>query len=871
MFYTNVYRHGDTLYVRYIGKNRGVRKIKFAPKLYGLPGLVGTDSIYSTQAGDPLKEIPFECMSDAFEFVKRYKDVAGVSLYGQTDYATQWICDKFPGKIEYDSRKILVYNMDIEVYCEEGFPEPDVADWPINAITVYSNKDCRYHCWMMRDFNAPDNVNFTLKLTEEDMLLSFLDFWAREYPDVVTGWSTSVFDIPYLYNRIKKLLGKHHADKLSPYGIIKTRTMRANNSDSFRTVLDLAGIADLDYMVVYRKFYTKQQENFSLNYISSIVLKDPSAQKVAYKGSLAEFYKRDPQRFLEYNIQDVALVQRIHEKLHLLDIIFDVTYMAKLPRYEIALKTLQPWENMIYDYMRANNKMPKIKAFEDDVNEEGYEGAFVKEPKIGAYKWLISLDLNSLYPNIARQWNISPETLCTYDIPEKYRGDVPIDDIVGHTADFAYLKDLDVCRAANGAYYRRDLKGMLPIMFGEIYNQRKAVKKEMLRKETELEEHPELKDVLAPEIAAMNARQNALKVLINGAYGALGNPRFLYHRIENAHAITKTGQMVILWVEKRMNAWMREQTRKNRNYAIYCDTDSLYVDMNDIVVAKGWTNLPKTEIVDKIDAFVESEIGPRLDSWFEDMFDYMNCVEPTMAMKRETIAESGVWTSKKRYALLVHDNEGVRYAEPKIKITGLESVRSSTPAITRKHYAQAVELILNNPDDNEVLIKFNESTRKNFENAPLSDLGRPIGVKDMDKFIENGKYRRGTPIHVKGAHNFNQTITRLGLEKKYKKIISGDKIKFIKLKAANPTREPVIAFKSGDDIPPEFGLDQYVDFEQQFEDIWIKPITAVCRAIGWTYEHVDTLDSAFDDDAICAPDEDPEDDYEFDALEAAFD
>lgn len=337
--------------------------------------------------------------------------------------------------------------------------------------------------------------------------------------------------------------------------------------------------------------------------------------------------------------------------------------------------------------------------------------------------------------------------------------------------------------------------------------------------------------------------------MLNSLFGATGNPYFEYYDPRVAEAITMSGQLSIQWIAERLNLKLNEYLKTDSvDYIVAIDTDSNYVNLGPLVRAvygDAYESTPTEDVVNFLDKFATNILEPYIEQCYEELSQYMNAYENKMVMKREVIASSGFWTAKKRYALLVHDSEGVRFAEPKIKIMGLEVVKSSTPEFCRKALKEAINLILTTKDESEIHA-FIEETRNKWNDLPVEEIAAPRSVNGLAKFATNDDsiYGKGTPMHVKGALVYNYAIEKAGLVNS-EEIKEGEKIKFVELMVPNPTRHAVIAFPSHSFLPKELGLHKYVDYNTQFEKMFIKPLKGMLDAIDWGIEAKNTLDDLF--------------------------
>ena len=425
------------------------------------------------------------------------------------------------------------------------------------------------------------------------------------------------------------------------------------------------------------------------------------------------------------------------------------------------------------------------------------------------------------------QYNISPETFLNdrprffVDVEELMRGKTPLPE------------QTDACMAGNGYFFSTKEKGFLPELMEEMYNDRVKYKDLMFNA---------IKSGDTTNVAQYNTIQMAKKISLNSAYGAIGSEYFRYYDLRQAEAITKSGQLAIRWIERKMNEYLNKILNTDgEDYVIASDTDSIYVTLGDLV-EKVMGESPKEKIVDFIDKICSEKIEPFIDKCYDELAEYMNSYRQKMIMKREVIAEKGIWTSKKRYVLNVWDNEGVRNDEPKIKIMGIEAVRSSTPQSCRDKILESMKIILNGDEDE--LIDYIEEFKKNFKDLPAEEISFPRTVSGLAKYFDPVLgYIKGTPIQVKGSLIYNRILNDKQLSRDYESIKEGEKIKYTYLKEPNPARDKVIAFVNT--LPEEFGLDKYIDYDLQFEKSYIDPIKTVTDVIGWNHERIPTLETFF--------------------------
>ena len=826
-FYTNVEQAGNRLLVRgYEGGSPFSYRVPYNPTLYVASK---NYSDWKTLEGDCVEPLKLGSINDAKEFVKKYREVDDFDIYGNTRYLYQYIVEEHPeDEIRYDTSKIRIFNIDIETAAENGFPDIESADQEILAISIKDSYTGRIVVFGARPFDNTDSeVDYMHFRTEESMMSAFLQYWNENYPDVITGWNVQLFDIPYIARRVTRILGEKAAKSLSPWKLISSREIYIKGRKQI--AYDLPGISTLDYLELYRKFTYTNQESYRLDHICLVELGERKLDHSEYD-TFKEFYEKNWQKFIEYNIHDVRLVDKLDDKMKLLDLAFTMAYDAKV-NYEDVFSQVRMWDN--YIYCELNKRKIAIPPKRDALKDAKYAGAYVKEPKAGRYDWVVNFDLNSLYPHLIMQYNISPETLTDDRHPT-----VTVDRILQQEVDI----DGDFAVCANGAQYRKDEQGFLPLMMKKMYDSRVIFKKKMIKAKQQYEKTPTVE--LMKEIARCNNIQMAKKISLNSAYGAIGNEHFRYYRLANAEAITLSGQVSIRWIENKMNGYLNKLLATDKvDYVIASDTDSIYLNLGP-VVDKFFSNKSddKNKIVELLDKVCKDKLEPFINASYEELATYVNAYDQKMIMKRENIADRGIWTAKKRYILNVWDSEGVRYKEPKMKIMGLETARSSTPQYFRDKLYAAFKIIISKTNDE--LISFVNAVRAETKEQGTEGVAFPRGVNNLEKYRSRTDiYCKGTPIHVRGALLYNDFIRKNKLEHKYPYIQEGEKIKFIYLKTPNPLHENCVSFFS--DIPPEMNLDKYVDYQLQFEKSFLEPLKNVLQCVGWTHEKKVTIGSFF--------------------------
>jgi DNA polymerase elongation subunit (family B) len=827
-FYTSVEQSGNSILVRGYENGRKFQdKVKFNPTLF-LPSPKQEE--WKTLDGKNVRQIKQGSIRDAKQFIQDHKDIDDFQIYGQTRFLNQYIFEEYPGdEIQYDTSKIRVFTLDIETGAENGFPDIESADQEILLISIKDSDLKRITVFGSRPYDNDDKeVNYLHFDSEIGLLKGFLHWWMENYPDVITGWNVQLFDIPYIYRRIERMIGEAEARLLSPWKNTMAREIFIRGRKNF--AYDLMGIATLDYLELYKKFTYTNQESYRLDHIAFVELDEKKLDHSEFD-TFKEFYTKDWDKFVKYNIHDVRLVDRLDDKMKLLELAFTMAYDAKV-NFEDVYSQVRMWDNIIYIYLAKQNII--IPPKKESVKDNRYAGAYVKEPIPGMYDWVVSFDLNSLYPHLIMQYNLSPETLLTD------RVSVDVDTLLNKQFDTSYLDGKTLC--ANGTHYDITFQGFLPKLMDKIYEERTIYKKRMLAAKQKYEDNPTIE--LKKEISRCNNIQMARKIQLNSAYGAIGNEHFRYYKLEIAEAITLSGQLAIRWIGDRMNAYLNKVLKtKDVDYVIASDTDSMYLCLDGLVqsVYKG-REVPNEKIVGFLDKVCSVELEPFIESCYQEMADYLNAYAQKMKMKRENIANRGFWTAKKRYVLNVWDSEGVRYKEPKMKICGMETARSSTPSYFRDKLYKAYVIIINQTNDD--IIDFIEQIKQDTKQQGYLNIAFPRGCNGLQKYSNRTKiYGERTPIQVRGALLYNHYVRSNDLTHKYPLIQEGEKIKFLYLKMPNPIGENVISFFNT--LPAEFNLDKYVDYKTQFDKSFYDPLSNVLECIGWDTERKVSLMSFF--------------------------
>ena len=840
-YYTNIALSGNNILFRGVKNGRRVKmKIEYSPTFF-LPSKKQT--AFKTLDGESLEPMKFENVRDARDFMKRYEEVSNFKIYGQERYEYAFIADEHKGLIEWDINDIRIAFIDIEVGSENGFPDPYRAEQPITAICVHihNGETVVFGCG---EYQVKGDEKYFQCKDEYDLCKRFLNYWTLDYPDVITGWNTEFFDIPYIVNRLDKILGEDEVKKLSPWNNVWERKVKGKHGREL-TAYIISGVAALDYIELY-KWYApngKSQESYRLDHIASQELGE---NKISYDeyDNLHQLYRLNYQKFIEYNIKDVGLVVQLEDKLKLLELGLTLAYDTK-SNYEDIFAQTRMWDSLIYSYLLEKGIVVPPKVFK--MKDSAFEGAYVKDPQVGMHMNVASFDLNSLYPHLLMQYNLSPETLVD---PSDYTPEMRAIISEGVNVDQLLTKKIDTSRlngvtlTPNGQFFRTDKQGFLPRMMEELYEDRKKFKKLMLKhkQEYENEKDPIKQKEIAKLVARYDNLQLAKKLSLNSAYGVLGSQYFRFYDIRLALAVTLAGQLSIRWIEGKLNQFMNKILKTDKDYVIASDTDSIYLRLGELVDTVYKDKSDINAIISFMDKVCEQKIQPFIDSSYQELATYVHAYQQKMQMKREALADKGIWTAKKRYILNVYNNEGVQYSEPHMKVMGLEMVKSSTPAAVRTKMYDVIKLVVNT--DEATVQKFIMDFREEFKTLPPEEISFPRGCNGLKEYADSTQiYKKGTPIHVKGALLYNKLLNDMKLSKTYPIIKEGEKLKFTYLRSPNPLKDSVISFPGR--LPKEFGLQAYVDYDMQFDKTFIDPIRAILDTIDWQVEKQNSLESFF--------------------------
>lgn len=751
---------------------------------------------------------------------------------------------------DYPNHNILT--IDIEVDIENNLPNIEIADNEITGISFFDHSAKKYTALILDKKNKINNKAITMFnhpvelmsfVNESDLLEEFILKWNEIKPTIITGWNIDDFDIPYILRRIARVFDNEATLTLSPINKIVY--------SDFRKRYTIAGISVLDYLQLYKKFTFTQKPSYRLDAIANDEL---GRGKIEYEGTLATLYETDIDKFIEYNINDVELVVGIDDKRKLLDLTIGISHKGKIP-YEDIYFSSRYLEGAILCDLKKKNLISINKPNKSLSESKTFSGAFVKSPIPGKYNWVFDLDLTSLYPSIIMSLNISPETKIGKILNWDSNKFISSENIIYSLYSFEHDKTINITKsdlkailesnkytiASNGVMYLpSSLKmGVIPEILVKWFSERVKYKN-LMKKYGKSGDQDKYK--------FYDKLQVIQKTLLNSLYGVLGLPIFRYYDIDNAEAVTVTGQHIIKYSEFEANKFYTESLKEDKiiDRVQYIDTDSLYLSASDYLKYKKLDiNKPFIELKDEIGKFVDKiqkHINTSYDTFAKNQLNIID--KHRFEIKQELICKSGVWVAKKRYALLVVNREGIE--ERKLEVKGLDTVRSSFPIAFKGFLENFLENILDGIDRKKIekdLLTFEDK----LNNIPLLEIARNTSINDIRKYTSDStdnvyyksnifsKIEKGTPAHVKSAIIYNDLLKYKGLTSKYKLIDNGEKIKWVYLKT-NSFGMEALAFRGYDD--PHYIIElieTYVDKEKMFERELKGKVEDILKSIGWAY------------------------------------
>ena len=749
---------------------------------------------------------------------------------------TRFLVDQYGDSDEASTGHRIMF-FDIEVEVTEGFPDVQKAQNPITSIALYDSVSEKYYTYVfdpknrLKSYTKDDQV-VEIYETEYEMLNQFFQKYLEIRPTIVSGWNSEFFDIPYLYNRAVRVLGPEVANLLSPISQVIYSEYKKKHT--------IAGVSSLDYLQLYRQFTFTQQSSYRLDYIGEV---EVGMKKVDYTGTLNDLYDNDLQTFIDYNIRDVKILVELDKKLDFIEIARGIAHLGHVPYEDINMSSR--WlEGAILVYLKkigvvAPNKPPRPKK----INDDKFTGAYVQEPQSGKHKWVYDLDITSMYPSVIRSLNISPETKIgkvtgwneeefinkstekTYTMLNKKgkeMGKMTKPELQ------QYLDEATVSISSNGIIYRTDKQGLIPALLEKWFNERvemrKLVKKFHDEGDTERENY-------------FDRRQHIQKIVLNSLYGVLGLPVFRFYDLDNAEATTTTGQQLIKFSKKITNHFYNNELGTNDDYVIYIDTDSIFASAVPLIEKR----FPNQELTETMMTQRIMEICAEVQDYLNKSYDYFgkkfcNVDKHVFDIKQEVVAKTGLFITKKRYGLRIINDAGRKVNKTHVK--GLDTIRSNF-AVAMKDLLQKVldDILADVPKE-----KIDERIsifKRNMTSLHYDVMANPIGVKGIGKYQVKdeessfSQYKKGTPVHVKAAINYNSLLDYWYEGKKYGKISNGEKIKWVYLKE-NQFGFDTIAYKGYEDPPQILELiKKYIDHSKMFEQAMSKKIGMFYKALNW--------------------------------------
>lgn len=828
--FINAYQSSSKHITHIYAENGEVHKeiVPFKPFL-GYLAPKGEKTSWSDMFGRPVKVKVFPSIPAANAWKKENKDI--LEIYGDVKPVIQFIASEYRKEIPLDKTGMRIFNFDIEVFVEGGgFPKPEEAKHPINAITINEMVSNTYITFAYKEDYTPksDNVKYIKCENEIDLLIKFLDYWKLQSPEIITGWNIDIFDIPYIINRVKKVISVEALKKFAPDGEIAVKT----TTDTMGRVITKyrpKGIIVWDYMDLYKKYTQENREAYSLNHIAKVELGDEKIDYQEEYDTLNDLYLKNFELFIDYNIKDTGIVYDLDYQLDYINVAMSIMHKARCQPEDI-FGTVQPWDCVIYNEMLdfkmlcpPNNNHTKV----------DYVGGWVEQPVPGLYEWLSVSDIVSSYPNNLISFNMSPETIIPdslltqelLDIREKYgRIETCVD--IDRLKDVGpILRKYNYTFTSNGQFFDRSVEGILPRIFAKFFAQRKEWKKMVgVHKERGEDREAKIADLM----------QYTLKILLNSGYGAIANVHGRYFDVRIAEAITSNGQVCVRGTTKAVcDAFPIVNN-------VYNDTDSYFINCARLVEKRfGDKEVSREEKLEFVLKFNDQCITPANDDFFKRMSENMNMMRCTLKMEAECVADVSLFVAKKRYIMNNIWVEGKYYLDkPKRKIRGVEIVRSSTPQIVRDRLKEAVDIIFTTMS-NDKLIEFIEKFRDEFNQMPVEKVAFPRSVTMKDYTRQS----KGLPIGVNAALSYNDLLKNQGLDGKYLAIADGDKIKFTYIKKPNIVGSHVVGFVNK--LPVELRECFEIDYNLQFQKAFLDPITKILESIGWTAEYVSSLEDFF--------------------------
>jgi len=924
-------QHSKLTYWEY-ENNQKIERSAPAP-LYFYIQDTNTDSEYRTIYGDPARRIESPSWRQHKDKITKYGEWGKSLFESDISIENKFIIDHYMG-MELKVPDFDIHYLDIEVHSEEGFPKPEHANFPIKIITVWSTKHKKFFIFAEKDFDDKfikergEVCQKYIFSREDEMLKAYMSWTKQEHPDIMTGWNSNGFDIPYIVNRCRKLFGYEENEKgwvvedgaadISPMGIIRKKHQRED--EKIEDKYEIVGINCLDMLEIYQNYTFSEQESWKLGHIAQMELGET---KDEFEGSLTDLYNNQWQKYVEYNVQDVRLLKKLEDKKKFISLLITFCYGCRVP-FEQYQKTTRVLDGAFL------SKLAEEKVVLPDVNRatiekmklhpEKFIGGYVKQPIAGLHKWVLSFDATSLYPSIMMGWNISPETKIgmidasdVKPIMKMIAGQESEDKetrllnqpiLRSELADV--IKSKKWCLAANGAIFKTEVQGIIPRFVKEWFDKRKAAKKEMIKAEKN-------RDKVKAEY--WHAIQLNYKILINSVYGYLGTPYSRFFDWDNAVAVTMSARYITMTTESSIKGYFNSQKwLDNKKYkplkvaeetVIYADTDSIYVDFGKIFESMGYdaesknqeavknliiynsekTNNELTEEItqnllagtteaakilekfiaegnkDEVEKIIQRErenledkskslqnfVGNIINNAMKSLtVGHFNCPENLIFFKREAVAPRAIFLERKKYVMWVLNIEGVELEEKKrLKVTGFDIVRSSTPSFVRNELKQIVKDILIKLDENYTIEEIRK-VHSSFMDAEPHVIAFPRAANNITKYgekrVEEGGFK-STPIQVRASLLYNDMLDENpDIKQLYDKIYDGDKMMFVYSKANRAWQHDVFGWK--DKWIKNKGFEESLDRNRQFEVSVQNPLDRFFQLLNWRMPDFNCHDTA---------------------------
>lgn len=812
-FYTNLTYQDDFIYVKgyYQDGTPFIGRKPYKPYCF----VKGAGEYKTFDGSSPLRKKEFESVYEMKNYTSTKKpngefpEVFGLGVDGkyisQRELVYSFLADNFEKEIEFNVDYIGILDVDIETTSLSA----QTGEILSISCSVTRNKETTYKTFGLKFYTGTEVLNYERCDDEQEMLKKFCKFVKASDVDVISGWNSQRFDILYLCDRVYENYKKDWLKLLSPFGLMpkkihkKTKNRKTGQDEEY-DIWKIEGLSDLDGMRLYAKYDTY---NGSLS-LNNIAKRELGEEKLDYSefGSLARLYEEDFNTFINYNQKDVILVDKILNKTKHIELAITISFLAKI-NFEDSFSPIVTWDILIYNYLYNNGII--IPRRKENKKDKKNIGGAVRDARVGFSNHVITTDATSLYPSIIVSLNISPETFI------RKVTDISVE----------LLNEKNYSKASNGCLFDNNKQGVLSYLVGNIFYKRVEYKN--LMKEEKKKNNGD-KDL----INKLDIFQYAMKILINSAYGVFSSVHFRYFNIDLAEAITVTGQNIIGKTNDSVNKYLNEYLGNeiDKDYIIFSDTDSSAFTIDSIVKKENPEN-----VTDFMDEFYKNNIEPYLTNVINKFAVDHNFFINSISFKREKIITKMVVLAKKKYYGIVTDNEGFRYPNPEMFLTGVEIVRSSTPEVVKIPLRECMNFSLSGTE--KELQLYIEKFKKEYMTLTPEAISFPKGVSDMSKYIQKTGFRDGTPIQARASILYNELLKEHKLETKYEAITNTDKIKFVYLKMPNPLFQNVMGFKTS--LPKEFGLHEYIDYNTMYSKTFLSPLESILNAVGWSEENDD--------------------------------